>query len=597
MSDIGLSVTISNASALKEEIESAVKSADTSIKLKIDKAYLKESINSIKGSKVELGVNKSVFYTNVRDAINAASKNVKTKLQIDVDQSYLNKQVQNALKDLGKFVNGAGKNAGKLEWEIFDPNSKTGVKELKDAIKLQEQLLTMQNAVGNKAGATDTFKTNIEADAQAITHFIEQARQGELAVEEFYAKMNQFRETTAMRTAEYKSYESSSKTEQQAYNDEIKRLNLVKQGYSEMIRLRNLLDESSSARGTEAYQNVFNAYNNIRETTEALENNGTAYEDAKKKMAQYTEEAKKNENTLRENGQVANSLSDKLQRFKMHLTTITSIVRAFQMLRMVIQPIVNAVTEVDTAMTQLKIVTQENDAAIQQYSQDIMEVADRTAGSIKDLVSSTTTFARLGYDLPDATKLAEYTQMLENVGAIDESSATSAITAIIKAFDMEADDLESVMDKMVIVGNNFPISVSELAEGLNNASSILSLATGDNLEQSMAMLTAANTTVQNISKSSTGLRTIVARIRNVKTELDDLGEAMTSAEYDEVVQALTKNNVALTDQAGNLRNTYDVLLDLSEAWKDMSESEQAALAKTLSGTIKRVPGRTEMCAA
>ena len=119
---------------------------------------------------------------------------------------------------------------------------------------------------------------------------------------------------------------------------------------------------------------------------------------------------------------------------------------------------------------------------------------------------------------------------------------------------------------------------------MRNAGSTLSIGTENNLNQSIALLTAANTTVQNISKSSTGLRTIVARIRNVKAELDDLGESMTNVEYDEIVQALTKHNVALTGQNGQLRNTYDILQDLSEAWKNMSENEQAALAKTLSGT-------------
>ena len=69
------------------------------------------------------------------------------------------------------------------------------------------------------------------------------------------------------------------------------------------------------------------------------------------------------------------------------------------------------------------------------------------------------------------------------------------MTAIIKAFDMDVSQVESVMDKLVTVGNNFPISVSQIAEGMNNASSMLAVA-GNSFEESVALLTAANTTIE-----------------------------------------------------------------------------------------------------
>lgn len=88
------------------------------------------------------------------------------------------------------------------------------------------------------------------------------------------------------------------------------------------------------------------------------------------------------------------------------------------------------------------------------------------------------------------------------------------------------------------------------------------------------------------------MRTIAARIRNTKTELDALGETLTKAEYDEIVQQLTnitladgtKTKVSLTDANGELRNTYDIVSDIAEVWDQMSANQQAALAETLAGT-------------
>ena len=238
-------------------------------------------------------------------------------------------------------------------------------------------------------------------------------------------------------------------------------------------------------------------------------------------------------------------------------------------------------TELDTSLTQLQVVTGSSGKSIREYGLAAAQTAQEIGGSTKELIDSTTTFARLGYTLEESSTLSKYTNMLKNVGDIDTTVATDAITAILKAYDIDATQIESVMDKMVEVGNNFPISVSEIAEGMNNAGSALHAA-GNSFEQSVALLTAANTTVQNISKSSTGLRTITARIRGTKLELDDLGESIETAKYQEALDILTKYKVQLT-QNGQFRSTYDILKDIASVWKDLSNMEQANIAEQLAG--------------
>ena len=248
-----------------------------------------------------------------------------------------------------------------------------------------------------------------------------------------------------------------------------------------------------------------------------------------------------------------------------------------------IKDMVKTTIELEDAMAQLKIVTGASDDTLSSYFTNIAGTAKEIGGNIKDLIEATTTYSRLGYSLEESSILAKYTNMLQNVGDVDVSTAQNAITAITKAFDISADQIESVMDKLVAVGNNYPVSVSDLAQGINNAGSMLAAA-GNSFEQTIAMLTAANATVQDISKSSTGLRTIAARIRKTDTELDELGESMTTAKYEALVQSLTDYNVALTDSEGNFRSTYDILKDLAGVWDELSNSQKAALAETIAGT-------------
>lgn len=237
---------------------------------------------------------------------------------------------------------------------------------------------------------------------------------------------------------------------------------------------------------------------------------------------------------------------------------------------------------IDDSMTQLRIVTNESEAAYQRYGERVANTAQKIGSSMTDIIDATTVFARLGYSLDESSTLAELTAMLQRVGDIDANDAQASLTSIIKAFDLDVNDMELVMDKLVTVGNNFPISVSEIASGMMNASSALA-ASGNSFDKSVALLAAANTTLQDVDKASTGLRTITARIRKTDSELDDLGEAMTESAYSDLVGALTKHNVALQDANGEYRDTYDIMQDIANVWDQMSSSEQAALAELAAG--------------
>lgn len=242
------------------------------------------------------------------------------------------------------------------------------------------------------------------------------------------------------------------------------------------------------------------------------------------------------------------------------------------------------VVKIDEAMTNLKIVTNANSKEMTKFADTVSKSAKKIGTSISDLIDSTTVFARLGYSLKDASVLAEKTTVYSNVADVAVSEATTNITAIIKAFNVSADELESVLDQLVYVGNNFAISSGEIGEGMNNAASSLA-ANGNTLQQAIAILTAANVTVQNANKSSTAVRTIAARMAGSVAELEDIGaetdNVLSSAKLDEKMKTF---GVSILDATGNLRSTYDVLSDIAKIWDDINSTDRSAIAEMLSGT-------------
>ena len=48
-------------------------------------------------------------------------------------------------------------------------------------------------------------------------------------------------------------------------------------------------------------------------------------------------------------------------------------------------------------------------------------------------------------------------------------------------------------------------------------------------------------------------------------------------------EALAEYGVSINDANGQLRSTYDILVDLAPKWNAMSKAEQVALGNTLAG--------------
>ena len=156
--------------------------------------------------------------------------------------------------------------------------------------------------------------------------------------------------------------------------------------------------------------------------------------------------------------------------------------------------------------------------------------------------------------------------------------------------DMDSQEAISDMDKMDIddklnnVGNNFSISTDGLATSLQKSASALTTA-GNDIDKSIALITAGNAVVQDPDSVGAGIRTIALRLtgtEEAKKELEETGEdtsdfiVQTASKVNDSFKAFTgvaSNNfkgISLLDENGNLRDTYDVLQDVADIYDEMA---------------------------
>lgn len=256
----------------------------------------------------------------------------------------------------------------------------------------------------------------------------------------------------------------------------------------------------------------------------------------------------------------------------------------------------NEVKEIDSALTELRKVTDETEATYKNFLQTMSKSGEAIGSTVKDLTSSAADWARLGYSIEEAGKLAENTMVLMNVSEFSSvSDATDSMISALQAFKDEDSDVDTLSKKIIDVynqiGNNYAISTSDLADSLTRSSASL-VAANNTLEQSVALTTAANTITQNPETVGTTLKTLAMRIRGVKSELEEAGEdtegmITNTSKLQAKVQALTNvdgsGGVNILTNSKEFKSTYDILLEISKVWDKMSDVDQAALLEIIAG--------------
>lgn len=108
---------------------------------------------------------------------------------------------------------------------------------------------------------------------------------------------------------------------------------------------------------------------------------------------------------------------------------------------------VSYVREIDSALTELKKVTDETDASYDQFLQDMSKTGSVIGATVKDLTTMAAEWSRLGYSLSDSAQLAESTAVLLNVSEFDDATAASeALISTMQAFQYTADESGHVVD-------------------------------------------------------------------------------------------------------------------------------------------------------
>lgn len=117
------------------------------------------------------------------------------------------------------------------------------------------------------------------------------------------------------------------------------------------------------------------------------------------------------------------------------------------------------VKEIDVALTELKKVTDETDETYNRFLQNTSKTAGQIGSTVKEFTNATADFARLGYNIEQASELAKAASVYYNVGddIADIGEASESIISTMHGFGIEASNAMNIVDKFNEVGKLLPL--------------------------------------------------------------------------------------------------------------------------------------------
>ena len=199
---------------------------------------------------------------------------------------------------------------------------------------------------------------------------------------------------------------------------------------------------------------------------------------------------------------------DEFKRAGKQIAQFAGIYGAIQNIGMQIpSQMIGAVKDVNAAQIELTKVSDASGSQLTKYWSEASDSAQKYGSTISDVISSTADWSRLGYKLDDAKKLSDATSLLQKVGDnMTQESASSGLISTLKGFQMNADEVTKVVDVVNEIANTEPIDTSGIFDGLTRSASSMKAA-NNTFEETVALITAANSVVQDPDSVGTAFKT------------------------------------------------------------------------------------------
>lgn len=427
---------------------------------------------------------------------------------------------------------------------------------VQDLNNMKAQVDVVINAMTNLGATVDSTGAHYQGNITAVQDLCNEYNKITRQLQEFNAQKQDQRNDTQMIEQTVQAYK--------AYRDQLDRINKLKKENATGVDMKAEQQQLDALKTS--YKNLEQG---ILSNGEAVYKN-TQYNRDKNQVTRDSIQAQKELNVTLQDNSLQSLIAD----------TITYTV-SLQSLQQVIQSIISETVSLNDSMTQIRLVTQGSSDDTKALMSDYSEIAKQLGTTTSAVAESATEWLRQGNTVEETGELVKASTTLSVIGAMDASDATTALTASLNGYNMEAKDAMKIVDQLTTLDLKYATSSGDIANALSRVASSASAA-GVPLERMEAIITVtADQTQQAAETIGRAWNSVIQRINKISAgkDVSDTGKSLNDVE-----KALKTVGIALRDDNGIIKASSDILDEVAAKWDTWNRNQQSQIATAIAGT-------------
>lgn len=425
-----------------------------------------------------------------------------------------------------------------------------------DLKNMKAQVDVVINAMTNLGATVDSTGAHYQGNITAVQDLCNEYNKITRQLQEFNAQKQDQQNDAQMIEQTVQAYK--------AYRDQLDRINKLKKENATGVDMRAEQQQLDALKTS--YKNLEQG---ILSNGEAVYKN-TQYNRDKNQVTRDSIQAQKELNVTLQDNSLQSLIAD----------TITYTV-SLQSLQQVIQSVISETVSLNDSMTQIRLVTQGSSDDTKALMSEYSDIAKQLGTTTSAVAESATEWLRQGNTVEETSELVKASTTLSVIGAMDASDATTALTASLNGYKMEASDAMKIVDQLTTLDLKYATSSGDIANALSRVASSASAA-GVPLERMEAIITVtADQTQQAAETIGRAWNSVIQRINKISAgkDVSDTGKSLNDVE-----KALKTVGIALRDDNGIIKASSDILDEVAAKWDTWNRNQQSQIATAIAGT-------------
>ena len=484
------------------------------------------------------------------------------------------------IKDLGKTFEGVVSGIVS-SWQEVESNKELAFKL---SPNLKKEFNEVDNAIGQIKQSIKGIKTNTLNELSDVFNSLKGGKAKEIGTEIKKAfEIGDLERVNELLTEAIANRQKYAQTISQA-----SQAKTMKEDYAAFQLIKEAINQCEGE--LESFNKELSGLEQSRidKQTQAFEIFKEAIKDGKIDIEALMAAAKGLNTGLGQAGESALQMTSELDSIKDKIKYFFSLSNAIQLVRQALRQTFEAAKELDAAMTETAVVTDFSVGDMWDMLPKYTKTAQKLGATTKGVYETLTLFYQQGLDTNEAMALGVETLEMARIAGMDYEEATSKMTAALRGFNMELNELsvQRVNDVYSELAAITAADTDQIATAMTKTASIANSANME-FETTAAFLSQIiETTQESAETAGTAMKTVIARFTELKKDPSLIGEVDGEIiDANKIETALNSIGVALRDNlTGQFRDLDDVFLDIAQKWEGLDTNTQRYIATIAAGS-------------